>query len=172
MAVVSILVLLLIQRCGFLFLVQSLSIVFTVTVVLTIVLVHESCCKLVSVIDFCLTKTVLCDPVTNYPSLQLQWASKGNCQQRKGTTFCLTRYHCNDYLHLPVQFIGLLPEWVNRWSLYVLMVMFMQWKLEAASTHKNANTHTDDISVPWLFDPKIKLVSRTHQHFPCQVRWS
>jgi len=49
---------------------------------------HESCCILVSVIDFCLTKTMLCDPVTNYPSLQLQWASKGNCEQRKGTTFC------------------------------------------------------------------------------------
>ena len=41
---------------------------------------------LMSVIDFCLTKTMLCDPITNYPSLQLQWAAKGNCEQRKGTT--------------------------------------------------------------------------------------
>ena len=50
---------------------------------------NEWCCVLLSVIDFCLTKTMLCDPITNYPSLQLQWASKGNCQQRKGATLCL-----------------------------------------------------------------------------------
>ena len=36
------------------------------------------------VIDFCLTKTNICDPETNYTSLQLQWASKANCNQRKG----------------------------------------------------------------------------------------
>jgi len=53
------------------------------------VLIHGLCSVLISVIDFCLTKTVLCDPVTNYPSLQLQWASQGNCQQRKGTALWL-----------------------------------------------------------------------------------
>ncbi|XP_014672536.1 PREDICTED: putative ATP-dependent RNA helicase TDRD9, partial [Priapulus caudatus] len=36
------------------------------------------------VIDFCLTKSLVCDTETNYTSLQLEWASKANCVQRKG----------------------------------------------------------------------------------------
>ena len=36
------------------------------------------------VIDFCLTKNLFCDPETSYPSLRLEWASKSNCDQRKG----------------------------------------------------------------------------------------
>ncbi|ESP02791.1 hypothetical protein LOTGIDRAFT_110746, partial [Lottia gigantea] len=36
------------------------------------------------VIDFCLTKSLVCDPDTNYTHLQLKWASKANCTQRKG----------------------------------------------------------------------------------------
>lgn len=36
------------------------------------------------VIDFCLTKALVCDLGTNYQSLRLQWASKANCNQRKG----------------------------------------------------------------------------------------
>ncbi|XP_064600454.1 ATP-dependent RNA helicase TDRD9-like isoform X1 [Liolophura sinensis] len=36
------------------------------------------------VIDFCLTKQLVCDPQTNYTSLILEWASKSNCTQRKG----------------------------------------------------------------------------------------
>ncbi|KAK3092629.1 hypothetical protein FSP39_005160 [Pinctada imbricata] len=36
------------------------------------------------VIDFCLTKNLVCDPDTNYTSLQVEWASKANCIQRKG----------------------------------------------------------------------------------------
>ncbi|RWS11290.1 putative ATP-dependent RNA helicase TDRD9-like protein, partial [Dinothrombium tinctorium] len=36
------------------------------------------------VIDFCLTKNLVCDPDTNYPSLRLEWASKANCKQRSG----------------------------------------------------------------------------------------
>lgn len=36
------------------------------------------------VIDFCLTKQLVCDPSTNYTCLQLEWASKANCIQRKG----------------------------------------------------------------------------------------
>ena len=32
---------------------------------------------------------MLCDPLTNYPSLQLQWASKGSSQQRRGRTLSL-----------------------------------------------------------------------------------
>ena len=39
---------------------------------------------LFSVIDFCLTKNLVCDFETNYTSLQLHWASKANCKQRKG----------------------------------------------------------------------------------------
>lgn len=36
------------------------------------------------VIDFCLTKSLCCDPETNYPQLQMEWASKANAKQRKG----------------------------------------------------------------------------------------
>lgn len=36
------------------------------------------------VVDFCLTKCVVTDHLSNYQSLQLQWASKSNCQQRAG----------------------------------------------------------------------------------------
>ncbi|XP_038074406.1 ATP-dependent RNA helicase TDRD9-like [Patiria miniata] len=36
------------------------------------------------VIDFMLTKCMVCDPETNYQSLKLQWASKANAIQRKG----------------------------------------------------------------------------------------
>lgn len=36
------------------------------------------------VIDFCLTKSIITDPQTNYTSLHLEWASKANCIQRKG----------------------------------------------------------------------------------------
>ena len=37
-----------------------------------------------TVIDFCLTKHMVCDQETNYSSLQIQWASHANCKQRKG----------------------------------------------------------------------------------------
>ena len=37
-----------------------------------------------SVIDFCLTKNLISDNDTNYTSLQVEWASKANCIQRKG----------------------------------------------------------------------------------------
>ncbi|XP_022106993.1 putative ATP-dependent RNA helicase TDRD9 [Acanthaster planci] len=36
------------------------------------------------VIDFMLTKCMVCDPETNYQSLKLHWASKANAIQRKG----------------------------------------------------------------------------------------
>ncbi|XP_077865739.1 ATP-dependent RNA helicase TDRD9-like [Saccoglossus kowalevskii] len=36
------------------------------------------------VIDFMLIKCLVCDPETNYQSLQLSWASKANATQRKG----------------------------------------------------------------------------------------
>ncbi|XP_060080350.1 ATP-dependent RNA helicase TDRD9-like, partial [Ylistrum balloti] len=36
------------------------------------------------VIDFCLTKNLVADADTNYTSLQVEWASCANCNQRKG----------------------------------------------------------------------------------------
>ena len=40
-----------------------------------------------TVIDFCLTRTLVCDEDTNYQSLRLSWASKTSCEQRKGKVF-------------------------------------------------------------------------------------
>lgn len=42
---------------------------------------------LIAVIDFCLTRTLVCDEDTNYQSLRLSWASKTSCDQRKGKEF-------------------------------------------------------------------------------------
>ncbi|PSN47186.1 putative ATP-dependent RNA helicase spindle-E [Blattella germanica] len=39
---------------------------------------------IVYVVDFCLTKHLICDPNTNFTSLQVCWASKTNCIQRAG----------------------------------------------------------------------------------------
>lgn len=39
---------------------------------------------LLAVIDFCLTKILFCDKETSYQNLRLCWASKTNCNQRKG----------------------------------------------------------------------------------------
>lgn len=36
------------------------------------------------VIDFCLTKCLVCDPETKYSCLKMEWASKANCKQRQG----------------------------------------------------------------------------------------
>lgn len=36
-------------------------------------------------IDFCLVRHLVCDQDTNYQSLRLTWASKTNCNQRRGT---------------------------------------------------------------------------------------
>ena len=36
------------------------------------------------VIDFCLTKKLISDASTNYAALQLVWADKNSCTQRKG----------------------------------------------------------------------------------------
>ncbi|XP_018007189.1 ATP-dependent RNA helicase TDRD9 [Hyalella azteca] len=38
------------------------------------------------VIDLCMTKTLHCDPITNYTCLKLDWASKASCDQRAGRT--------------------------------------------------------------------------------------
>ncbi|KAL1485276.1 hypothetical protein MTO96_047366, partial [Rhipicephalus appendiculatus] len=36
------------------------------------------------VVDFCLTKCLVCDPDTKYSCLKMEWASKANCKQRQG----------------------------------------------------------------------------------------
>ncbi|XP_062350742.1 ATP-dependent RNA helicase TDRD9 [Cinclus cinclus] len=46
------------------------------------------------VIDFCLTKTLFCDKETNYQSLRLCWASKTNCNQRKGRAGRVSKGYC------------------------------------------------------------------------------
>ncbi|NXP73265.1 TDRD9 helicase, partial [Ramphastos sulfuratus] len=46
------------------------------------------------VIDFCLTRTLVCDEETNYQSLRLRWASKTNCNQRKGRTGRVSQGYC------------------------------------------------------------------------------
>lgn len=38
-----------------------------------------------AVIDFCLVRQLVCDKETNYRSLQINWASKTSCNQRRGT---------------------------------------------------------------------------------------
>ncbi|XP_031628409.1 probable ATP-dependent RNA helicase spindle-E [Contarinia nasturtii] len=38
------------------------------------------------IIDFCLTRNLVVNKVTSFPSLQLAWASRDNCEQRAGRT--------------------------------------------------------------------------------------
>uniref|UniRef100_A0A7M4FDR4 ATP-dependent RNA helicase TDRD9 n=1 Tax=Crocodylus porosus TaxID=8502 RepID=A0A7M4FDR4_CROPO len=46
------------------------------------------------VIDFCLTRTLVCDEDTKYQSLRLCWASQTNCNQRKGRAGRVSRGYC------------------------------------------------------------------------------
>ncbi|NXL38850.1 TDRD9 helicase, partial [Glaucidium brasilianum] len=46
------------------------------------------------VIDFCLTRTLVWDKKTNYQSLRLCWASKANCNQRKGRAGRVSKGYC------------------------------------------------------------------------------
>ncbi|OCT68434.1 hypothetical protein XELAEV_18039735mg [Xenopus laevis] len=46
------------------------------------------------VVDFCLTKTLVCDEETHYQSLRLSWASKINCDQRKGRAGRVSKGYC------------------------------------------------------------------------------
>nr|XP_016846157.1 PREDICTED: putative ATP-dependent RNA helicase TDRD9 isoform X2 [Anolis carolinensis] len=46
------------------------------------------------VIDFCLTRTLVCDEDTNYQSLRLCWASKSSCNQRKGRAGRVSKGYC------------------------------------------------------------------------------
>lgn len=38
------------------------------------------------VIDFCLSRTLVVNPTTKFPMLQMVWASRDNCEQRAGRT--------------------------------------------------------------------------------------
>ncbi|XP_069713135.1 ATP-dependent RNA helicase TDRD9 [Phaenicophaeus curvirostris] len=66
------------------------------------------------VIDFCLTKTWICDEETNYQSLRLCWASKNNCKQRRGRAGRVSKGYCYRLVHKDfwTQFIPetLVPE--------------------------------------------------------------
>ncbi|NXN25532.1 TDRD9 helicase, partial [Nycticryphes semicollaris] len=46
------------------------------------------------VIDFCLIRNLVCDEETNYQSLRLCWASKTNCNQRKGRAGRVSKGYC------------------------------------------------------------------------------
>ncbi|XP_069772647.1 ATP-dependent RNA helicase TDRD9 isoform X2 [Narcine bancroftii] len=46
------------------------------------------------VIDFCLTRILVCDEDTNYQSLRLSWASKMSCNQRKGRAGRVSKGFC------------------------------------------------------------------------------
>ncbi|XP_054909205.1 ATP-dependent RNA helicase TDRD9 [Poeciliopsis prolifica] len=46
------------------------------------------------VIDFCLARQLVCDKDTNYQSLRLTWASKTNCNQRKGRAGRVSKGFC------------------------------------------------------------------------------
>ncbi|XP_077395488.1 ATP-dependent RNA helicase TDRD9 isoform X2 [Festucalex cinctus] len=46
------------------------------------------------VIDFCLARQLVCDKETNYRSLRLTWASKTNCNQRRGRAGRVSKGYC------------------------------------------------------------------------------
>uniref|UniRef100_A0A8C4NIM8 ATP-dependent RNA helicase TDRD9 n=1 Tax=Dicentrarchus labrax TaxID=13489 RepID=A0A8C4NIM8_DICLA len=46
------------------------------------------------VIDFCLARHMVCDQDTNYQSLRLTWASKTNCNQRRGRAGRVSKGYC------------------------------------------------------------------------------
>nr|XP_057945957.1 ATP-dependent RNA helicase TDRD9 isoform X2 [Doryrhamphus excisus] len=46
------------------------------------------------VIDFCLTRHMVCDKEANYQSLRLTWASKTNCNQRRGRAGRVSKGYC------------------------------------------------------------------------------
>ncbi|TNN84201.1 putative ATP-dependent RNA helicase TDRD9 [Liparis tanakae] len=47
-----------------------------------------------NVIDFCLARRMVCDQETNYQSLRLTWASKTNCNQRRGRAGRVSKGYC------------------------------------------------------------------------------
>ncbi|KAF8774277.1 ATP-dependent RNA helicase TDRD9 like protein [Argiope bruennichi] len=61
------------------------------------------------VIDFCLTKNLITDPISNYTCLKLEWASKSNCVQRKGRAGRVDIGKV--YRLVPLAFYNKLPEY-------------------------------------------------------------
>ncbi|KFO74837.1 Putative ATP-dependent RNA helicase TDRD9, partial [Cuculus canorus] len=51
------------------------------------------------VIDFCLSRTLICDEETNYQSLRLCWASKTDCDQRRGRAGRVSKGYCYRLVH-------------------------------------------------------------------------
>ncbi|NWU59244.1 TDRD9 helicase, partial [Dromas ardeola] len=51
------------------------------------------------VVDFCLIRILVCDDETNYQSLRLCWASKTNCNQRKGRAGRVSKGYCYRLVH-------------------------------------------------------------------------
>ncbi|KAF0044375.1 hypothetical protein F2P81_003533 [Scophthalmus maximus] len=47
-----------------------------------------------NVIDFCLARQLVCDQDTNYQCLRLTWASKTNCNQRRGRAGRVSKGYC------------------------------------------------------------------------------
>ncbi|XP_061824859.2 ATP-dependent RNA helicase TDRD9 [Nerophis lumbriciformis] len=46
------------------------------------------------VLDFCLARRLVCDKESNYQSLRLTWASKTNCNQRRGRAGRVSKGYC------------------------------------------------------------------------------
>ncbi|XP_045135762.1 ATP-dependent RNA helicase TDRD9-like isoform X2 [Portunus trituberculatus] len=63
------------------------------------------------VIDFCLTKVLTCDEITNYTSLKLAWTSKASCKQRAGR--CGRVSSGRVYCLVPKQFYETLPDYAS-----------------------------------------------------------
>ncbi|XP_034531835.1 ATP-dependent RNA helicase TDRD9 [Notolabrus celidotus] len=64
------------------------------------------------VIDFCLARRMVCDQDTNYQSLRLTWASKTNCNQRKGRAGRVSKGYC--YRFIPKEFwCNEIPEYMT-----------------------------------------------------------
>ena len=67
-----------------------------------------------AVIDFCLTKNLVCDTDTHYTHLQLEWASHSNCTQRKGKSKLL--FHAMDLFSIRFY-------WICTWLKFVFDLM-------------------------------------------------
>lgn len=68
------------------------------------IMIEYSCLFVITVIDFCLARHLVCDQETSYQSLRLTWASKTNCNQRRGTG----HYNAECQLH---------NVWIHPWPL-------------------------------------------------------
>ncbi|XP_069986926.1 ATP-dependent RNA helicase TDRD9 [Penaeus vannamei] len=63
------------------------------------------------VIDFCLTKQLTCDQVTNYTSLKMAWASQASCKQRAGRAGRVSTGRV--YRLVPAEYFSTLPTYAT-----------------------------------------------------------